>query len=366
MGGVQSAVANAPRTAAARPPAPAPQTTRTTGDGLPPLELRQAVDAAVRGVSLRALRAAAERLSAAYRSGGAASVRRAGAGVDVDRLAYVAARMPATYRAASAVLRELRVRRPRLRIASLLDVGSGPATCLWAAWSEFGELARATLIEPDMAMAALGGRLTQGSSLTSRVDVTWRAADAGELATAPAHDLVVAGYLLGELPEERRGRMIDEAWAAARRAVVIIEPGSADGFRRILEARDRLIAAGASIAAPCPHAGCCPMPPGDWCHFAARLNRTALQRRLKGGALAYEDEKHAYVAAVRDAGSPAPARVVRRPRTAPGRVTLRLCRPDGLRDETVTRTRRAEYRAARKAAWGDGWEPAAGADARGG
>ena len=101
------------------------------------------------------------------------------------------------------------------------------------------------------------------------------------------------------------------------------------------------------------------MPPGDWCHFGVRLNRTSLQRRLKGGALAYEDEKYAYVLAVRGAGSPAAARVIRRPRPLRGRVALRLCRPDGLHDETVDRGRRADYRLARKAAWGDAWPPAA-------
>ena len=169
---------------------------------------------------------------------------------------------------------------------------------------------------------------------------------------------MVAGYLLGELDPARRRQVVDDGWTAARGAFAIIEPGSAAGFRRVLEARDWLIARGARIVAPCPHAAACPLPPDDWCHFAARLNRTALQRGLKRGVLAYEDEKYAYVVAVRGAGAPAPARVVRRPRLAPGRVTLRLCRTDGLRDETVERPRRADYRAARKTRWGDAWMPA--------
>ena len=321
-------------------------------DRLPPLELRRAVDEAIRGVGLNALRAAADRLSAAYRGH---APRPAGARNDIDRLAYAAARMPATYHAASAVLRELRHRCPALRVESMLDIGSGPATCLWAAWSELDELSRATLIEPDPAMVALGTRLLRGARLAARVDAVWWTGDTGRLAAAPAHDLVVAGYLLGELDAAGRRQVVDDGWKASRGAFAIIEPGSAAGFRRVLEARDRLIAAGARIVAPCPHAAACPLPPDDWCHFAARLNRTALQRGLKRGALAYEDEKYAYVAAVRDAGAPAPGRVIRRPRLAPGRVTLRLCRTDGLRDETVERTRRADYRAARKTRWGDAW-----------
>ncbi len=328
-------------------------------DRLPPLELRRAVDEAIRGVSLNALRAAAERLSAAYRGGPPRVPLPAAAGHDLDRLAYAAARMPATYHAAAAVLRELRSRCPALRVESVLDIGSGPATCLWAAWAAFDELARATLIEPDPAMVALGDRLLRGARLAARVDTAWWTGDSGRLAAAPAHDLVLAGYLLGELDAAGRRQVVDDGWSASRGAFAIIEPGSAAGFRRVLEARDRLIARGARIVAPCPHAAACPLPPDDWCHFAARLNRTALQRGLKRGALAYEDEKYAYVVAVRVAGAPAAARVLRRPRLAPGRVTLQLCGADGLRDETVERARRADYRAARKTRWGDAWVPPA-------
>ncbi len=322
-------------------------------DRLPPPELRRAVDEAVRGVGLNALRAAAERVSAAYRG---CPPRPATTGHDIDRLAYAAARMPATYRAAATVLREFRLRCPALRVESLLDIGSGPATCLWAAWSELDELRRATLIEPDPAMVALGTRLLRGAAPAARVDTVWWTGDSSRVAAAPAHDLVVAGYLLGELDAARRRQVVDDGWRASRGAFAIVEPGSAAGFRRVLEARARLIAAGARIVAPCPHAAACPLPADDWCHFAARLNRSALQRGLKRGALAYEDEKYAYVVAVRGAGTPAPARVVRRPRLAPGRVTLRVCRPDGLHDETVERTRRGDYRAARKTRWGDAWQ----------
>ena len=342
MGGVQPAVAAAgPR------------------DNLPPAALRRAIDAAVEGVGLRELRDAAVRLSAEYRAGDGAPARGASAWTDLDRLAYAAARMPATWRATAAVLRELRVRCPALPLRSLLDIGSGPGTTLWAAGTELDGLTRATLLEPDTRMAALARRLLAGSPLEAGVATAWWEAPAARLAAAEPHDLVVAGYVLAELDAAARRQVVEDAWEAAAGAVAIIEPGSSAGFHRILDARDWLIARGARIVAPCPHAAACPLPPGDWCHFGVRLNRTSLQRRLKGGELAYEDEKYAYVLAVRAAGSPVKARVIRRPRPLPGRVRLRLCGPEGVRDETVDRTRRADYRRARKVAWGDAWPPAA-------
>ena len=326
-------------------------------DNLPPPALQRAIDAAAAGIGLRKLGAAAARLSAEYRDGGGSPARPVRAWTDLDRLAYAAARMPATWRATAAVLRELRARCPALPLHSLLDVGSGPGTALWAAWTELDNLTRATLLEPDARMAALGRQLLVGSPLAAAVATTWWEVPATRLAAAPSHDVVVAGYVLAELETAARRQVVEAAWAAAASAVVVVEPGSSAGYQRILDARDRLIARGACIVAPCPHAAACPLPPGDWCHFGVRLNRTSLQRRLKGGSLAYEDEKYAYVLAVRGMGSPAAARVIRRPRPLRGRIVLRLCRPDGLHDETVGRVRRADYRRARKLAWGDAWQP---------
>ena len=81
---------------------------------------------------------------------------------------------------------------------------------------------------------------------------------------------------------------------------MIVEPGTPAGYERILAARARLIELGRVIVAPCPHQAACPMPPGkDWCHFGARVNRSALHRRVKDADLSYEDEKFSYVVAVR-------------------------------------------------------------------
>ena len=323
-------------------------------DRLPPLELRRAVDKAIEEFGQRGLREASERLTAAYRGLLPGKHRSFSAWTDVDRLAYVVARMPATYFAALAVLRELRIRCPQMNIERMLDLGSGPATSLWAAWSEIDDLTHATLVDPDPDMIVLAKRLIAGSTLTQRVETIWDTS-IGHFTTKTAYDLVVGGYVLGEMEAGERQRVVADAWTAARGAVVFIEPGSPDGFRRIMETRDQLIGYGASIVAPCPHAGLCPMPADDWCHFAVRLNRTSLQRRLKGGVLAYEDEKYTYVVATRGAGSPSAGRVIRRPDLAPGRVTVKLCHPEGLREETVTRRNREAYRASRKLQWGDSY-----------
>jgi ribosomal protein RSM22 (predicted rRNA methylase) len=175
-------------------------------------------------------------------------------------------------------------------------------------------------------------------------------------------DLAVAAYVLGELTERQQDRLAGLVTTAAP-AVLLLEPGTPAGHRRVLAARARLLAAGYQVVAPCPHQLGCPLEvPGDWCHFAVRLQRSATHRRVKAADLPYEDEKFSYVAAARPGvGSPDwPAgRVVRRPQQRKNLVTLDLCDRDGRAALLpVGKSRGEAYRRARKTSWGDRWDAA--------
>jgi ribosomal protein RSM22 (predicted rRNA methylase) len=167
----------------------------------------------------------------------------------------------------------------------------------------------------------------------------------------PAHDLVIVSYALGELRDPVS--LIARAWAATEQALIVIEPGTPHHFAGVLAARDHLIHEGAFIAAPCPHAAACPMAGVDWCHMPARVERTSLHRRLKSGALPYEDEKFSYVIALRSQAGRAQGRIVRRPEIQKGFVTLTLCTPEGLQRTGVPRSQHDAFKRARKATWGD-------------
>jgi len=99
----------------------------------------------------------------------------------------------------------------------------------------------------------------------------------------------------------------------------------------------------------------CPLAAPDWCHFAVRVERSRLHRRLKGGELGYEDEKFSYVAAVREKAGAGWARILRHPWQEKGAVRLELCTAEGLRTRRVTRSEKSAFRAARKASWGEEW-----------
>ncbi|MFJ2113825.1 small ribosomal subunit Rsm22 family protein, partial [Streptomyces sp. NPDC087850] len=285
-----------------------------------------------------------------------------------DVAAYAAYRMPATFEAVRAALAGLADAAPGWAPGSHVDVGGGTGAAVWAAdavWgggtgsSRTGEGAPRTTAVLDWAEPALAlGRELAASGAPALRAAAWRRERIGAALKLPESDLVTVSYVLNELTAPDRTALVDEA-ARAARAVVIVEPGTPDGYLRIIEARDRLIAAGLRIAAPCPHSGACPIEAGtDWCHFAARVSRSSLHRQIKGGSLAYEDEKFGYVAAVRFEARPVRARVTRKPQIRKGQVLLDLCTEgDGLTRGTVTKRHGPLYRAARDTAWGDAWPP---------
>jgi ribosomal protein RSM22 (predicted rRNA methylase) len=308
-------------------------------DGLPPSQAARAVD----------------RLIATYR--GATPTHAPILRDRADVAAYAAYRMPATFEAVRTALGALAAAAPGWVPAGHLDVGGGTGAATWAATATWAGSRPVTVLDWSGPALELGREIAAANPALERA--RWERARIGASLTLPPTDLVTVSYVLNELSPADRGALLT-AVASAAGAAVIVEPGTPDGYARVLEARDRLLAAGFRVAAPCPHDAACPIAPGtDWCHFSARVSRSSLHRRVKGGSLPYEDEKFAYVAAARFPVTPVPARVVRRPQIRKGQVLLDLCETEErLQRATVTKRHGDLYKAARDADWGDGWPPA--------
>ncbi|WP_329409284.1 small ribosomal subunit Rsm22 family protein [Streptomyces sp. NBC_00704] len=309
-------------------------------DGLPPKQASQAVD----------------RLIASYR--GATPTDAPILRDRADVAAYAAYRMPATFEAVRSALEAFADAAPGWTPDSHVDVGGGTGAATWAVNATWPGARPVTVLDWAEPALALGREVAAAHPALG--DVRWQRARINASLTLESADLVTVSYVLNELAAPDRAALVDAA-ASAARAVVIVEPGTPDGYARVIEARDRLIAAGFRVAAPCPHSAACPIAPGsDWCHFSARVSRSSLHRQVKGGSLPYEDEKFSYVAAARFPVSPAPSRVVRRPQIRKGQVLLDLCETDERLSRTTVTKRHGElYRAARDADWGDAWPPEA-------
>lgn len=311
-----------------------------------PGELGEAIAALLAGESRSKLAASAREVSARYRSGSGAFVQS-----PEDVLAYVATRLPATRAAVGAALDQVADLLPGFAPSSQLDLGAGPGAAAWAATAVWPAIATVQLRDSDALMLRAGEQLAAGQPGTW----TWQHGDI--LAELPQADLVTASYTLGELEPPDALAVALRAWQATRGCLVVVEPGTPVGFRLIRHLREELIAAGASIVAPCPDRGPCPIAGADWCHFSARVARSALHRSLKGADRSFEDEKFSYVAFARGEPSPAPGRVVRRVEHRRRFVQLWVCR-DGAIERVGVGQSQPAYRLASKLSWGDAVPPA--------
>jgi ribosomal protein RSM22 (predicted rRNA methylase) len=235
---------------------------------------------------------------------------------------------------------------------SLLDVGAGPGTASWAAAEAFSSLQDFRLLDANDALRKLAIDLVS-DSFRLRKAVYERGEARGLLSRTEAADLVVASYMIGEIGDAEQAALAALMWAKTRDTLVVVEPGTPAGYARIIALRRQLIAAGAHVAAPCPHDGACPLVAPDWCHFAQRLQRSRAHKQVKGAEVPFEDEKFAYVALMRAPVAAHFSRVLAQPAVGKVAVSAKLCTPDGLEMADVPRRDKAAYAEARRWRWGD-------------
>ncbi|KAF5478027.1 hypothetical protein F2P56_004620 [Juglans regia] len=248
---------------------------------------------------------------------------------DDETIAYVASRMPAVFSACYRVLKEVRRRLPGFSPARVLDFGAGTGSAFWAlreVWPE--SLEKINLVEPSQSMQRAGRSLIQGlknlplihgydsiQALTKSIKKSER-----------EHDLVIASYVLGEIPSLKdRITVVRQLWDLTQDVLVLVEPGTPQGYNIISQMRSHILwmenrkcrkskaaniaskdlvvaqKSSAFIVAPCPHDGPCPLAKtSKYCHFVQRLERTSSQRaykRSKGEPplRGFEDEKFCFV-----------------------------------------------------------------------
>lgn len=308
-----------------------------------PSELRFAIEQLAAGQDIRAMTAAAEGISKRYRS-------ESGAGKSLvnsarDTLAYAAVRMPATFGAVSRAL-ELTTECFTDEITSILDVGAGTGAASHAAELLTG-CDNVTCLEREESMISFGKQLMQARG----IDAQWIKKDISSSDITERAELVISSYCLNELTPSARKAALLKLWNSTEKLLLIVEPGTPEGFSQLKEARKLLLNEGGYIAAPCPANGECTLPEDDWCHFTARVARTKLHKQLKGGDAPYEDEKFCFLAVSRSECT-GRTRVLRHPKIESGKITLHICAEQGISDIMVTK-KSPLFKAARKSDSGD-------------
>ena len=313
-----------------------------------PAALKGALEAKLEGLSRGDVAARAAAISKTYREGGGSGAIKSAA----DALAYALARMPATYAAIAACLNALVEAHLGFAPKTLLDIGAGPGTATAAAAEAFPSLTSFALLDANPALRTLALQLL-GDSPRFR-GLSYDSGDArSALAKTEPADLVVASYLIGELGEADRKSLADALWTKTRDTLLVVEPGTPAGYARILALRAQLIAAGAHVAAPCPHGHTCPLTPPDWCHFSQRLARSRAHMQMKGAEVPFEDERFSYVVLTRQPNTRQFSRVLAQPAVGKAEISAKLCTPDGVTIAKVPRRDKPAYASARHWRWGD-------------
>lgn len=248
---------------------------------------------------------------------------------DDQTIAYVASRMPAVYSACYRVLREVRRRLPDFSPAKVLDFGAGTSSAFWAlrdVWPQSVE--NINLVEPSQHMQRAGQSLLKGlKNLPLIQSFSSIQALSESIKRDRKHDLVIASYVLGEIPSLKdRITLVRQLWDLTGDVLVLVEPGTPEGSNIISQVRSHILwmerrkarksedkpskeskslipwKSGAFIVAPCPHDGPCPLADsGKYCHFVQRMQRTTSQRVYKRSSKGkplrgFEDEKFSYIA----------------------------------------------------------------------
>lgn len=280
------------------------------------------------GVSLKALQKEFEVLVDGYRSGKPAPIdsrERA--------LAYVLYRAPATMGVLSHLLQNL----PPLQ--SVCDCGSG-AGVSYEPLQAHSPGCSITFLEQSKILIELGKE--QAGQYA-----TWKNKNFTKASFTP-HDLFLFSYSLNE---DHSIHAVRKAFQMAR-YVLIIEPGTPAGYKRVLAYREALLNDGAYMVGPCPHANDCPLSGGDWCHFSERISRSKEHKYIKKSSMGYEDEKYSYLL-VSKKEHPLFERILREPQKNKQGIRFKICGFTGLREQDFPKRSKEVFTKVKKLGWGD-------------
>jgi ribosomal protein RSM22 (predicted rRNA methylase) len=332
-----------------------------------PYQLESAIEAALRTVPASKWKSVAKTLSERYRTQRSGKENSLARGSD-EALGYAAIILPAAYAQLSGAMAAVKARIPDWQPTSMLDIGSGPGTALWAATEQWPSLQKLTAWEREPAFIELGRRLVKVSESPALRQATWQKVIIGSGLTARAgeqgltsgqiekYHLVVFGHVLNELPEVTRKEIVTLAWQQCSGILLIVEPGTSSAFPIVKAMREYLMTLGAQTLAPCAHNKPCLLE-NDWCHFPQRLERPSFQRQAKAASAGWEESKFSYAAMSRFPIETAIwGRLIHQPHKTKKDVQLTISSIDGIVDLAIPKSQREAFRRASDYQWGDAIE----------
>ncbi len=277
-----------------------------------------------------------------------------------DVLAYLSLRYPATYAQIASALEKIKERLPEWKPETVLDLGCGPGTGLFASHEVFPSITTATEVDREDAFLTIGETLARETNLP--MNVSWKKqtvaqwiADAG----SPRYDLIIVANVINELPAPAVHDLLSKLAALSGGIVLLLEPGTPHGFKMIQSAAEKITKYRPLVA---PYINGKLVQSHDfWIHFPQRFIRPEFQRAVRSdmrdsnlAASDWEETKYSFVAF----GDVTPAMhphavAVGAPEIYHGYLTVRLLTESGIETVKVMKRHKEQYRFAKNLSWGD-------------
>lgn len=275
---------------------------------------------------------------------------------NLDTVAYSVIRMPATYSAIRTCLEKVKEVYD-FDIKSVLDIGSGTGAAEWAITDVFEDVLDITCLEREKGMRDISKVYFSYSDILK--DVEFIETDIlNDKLDGIKKDLCVLSYIINELDETDRLKVIEKAIEVTDKVLLVVEPGTPEGFKNVKNIRDYLYQKGYKIIAPCTgFIGRCDIPENDWCASSVRVQRTKTHKYLKDAEIGYEDEKFTYIAISKEQAyfnlNDNSRRILRHPKIENGRIIVKTCLKGEIKEETITKKNKDEFKLLKKKNVGD-------------
>ncbi len=313
-----------------------------------PIEIKRYIEYELNKISRNELQNNAKNISINYRLNEGEGKRLLKS--EDEAVAYAISRMPATYGAVYNSLKHtLEVYRPNIKTMADIGAGTGAGSI---AVNELLNIEKIECFEREDAMLKIGKNIFDSYGDISK-KANWNKFDICKDEISEKYDLIVVSYMLNEISNDKKALIVEKLWNICNKMLLIVEPGTMQGYNNIIKAKKKLIEYGGKIVAPC-RSNECKLPKNDWCNFSCRVQRTKMHKELKEGNVPYEDEKYIYIAVTQDEiNDTDKKRILRHPMIYTGFVKLKVCNKDEIKEITITKRDKEKFKIARKSEAGD-------------
>lgn len=277
----------------------------------------------------------------------------------MDVLGYLGLRVSATYAQITSALLQIQEVMPDFAPTSLLDLGSGPGTGVWAATEVWPSIIRARCIDQEQSFLLVGTEILEKAQPT--VAVTWQLHDVPTSLENDTgrYDLIIIANVLNELSELEREQVVEDAMDHCTGVVLIIEPGTPLGFSIIQKTAEEFSKDATCIA---PYINSSVVRSNDfWIHFPQRFQRPEFLRRVRQHmresslmASDFEETKFSYIAlSKRLTSRNVWGRCVGPVTKQKGFLELPVLTAEGIEKIKILKRHKAQYSFAKEIKWGE-------------